>query len=297
MIFYLLYLMGYFIANNVSVRTGYRIACFIADTHFLISTRDRRAIINNLKTVFCDKTDRENTAIARQVFRNFAKYLVDFFRFSRIDQRFIRDRVKIVGIENMKSALAKGKGVILLSAHIGNWELGGIMVAKIGFPVSAVVMSHQNKKVNDFFTRQRAVGPLKPIFIGPSLRKCFTVLKKKEALALLGDRDFSTSGMKVKFFNKEPYLPHGPASISQATGSAIVPCFMIRMPDDSFTLSFGKPLYPQSKKRDPDSIRNVIESYIASIEEYIKKYPSQWYMFREVWNNCDRKTLRPDTII
>ncbi|MFH1996654.1 MAG: lysophospholipid acyltransferase family protein [Candidatus Omnitrophota bacterium] len=296
MILYALYRIGYLIANSFSLKAAYAIANCIADIHFIISKKDRSAIIRNLEVVAPGTTVKEYSEIARSVFRNFAKYLVDFFRYKQINNEYFDRLVEVKGAENIDQALARGKGVIALSAHIGNWELGGVTMSHIGHQVSAVVMVHLNKKIDEFFTRQRMIGNLTPIPIGPSLKKCFYVLKKNNLLALLGDRDFSTSGMRVDFFGKEALIPTGPAVFSQATGAAIVPCFMIRKPDDTFWFFIEKPIYPESTDRDDDTVRRIILKYLSTIEKYVKKYPSQWYMFREVWNN-GKTDLRNNTIV
>ncbi|MBI5143832.1 MAG: lysophospholipid acyltransferase family protein [Candidatus Omnitrophica bacterium] len=299
MIFYLLYRIGSFLALRLPVTVSYRIACMIADVYQYVSEKDRDAVLNNLKTVLGNEphSDEELTKMAKEVFRNFAKYLVDFFRFSKVDLRFIRRFVKIEGLNNIDEARSRGKGAILLSAHIGNWELGGFVLAMIGYPISAVVLTHQNKKINDFFTHQRLLSNLKPIEIGIALRSCYAALKGNNLLAVLGDRDFSKNGIRVDFFGRKTLLPKGPSVFSRRIGSAIVPTFMIREKDDSFRLIMDKPIFPDASGEEDKAIETLTKKYLSVIEAYVRKYPTQWYMFREVWNNNDKKFLRPDTII
>ncbi|MBI4974355.1 MAG: lysophospholipid acyltransferase family protein [Candidatus Omnitrophica bacterium] len=299
MIFYLLYRIGSFLALRLPVTVSYRIACMIADVYQYVSEKDRDAVLNNLKTVLGNEShsDEELTQMAKEVFRNFAKYLVDFFRFSKVDHDYIRRFVKIEGLNNIDEARSRGKGAILLSAHIGNWELGGFVLAMIGYPISAVVLTHQNKKINDFFTHQRLLSNLKPIEIGIALRSCYAALKGNNLLAVLGDRDFSKNGIHVDFFGRKTLLPKGPSVFSRRIGSAIVPTFMIREKDDSFRLIMDKPIFPDASGEEDKAIETLTKKYLSVIEAYVRKYPTQWYMFREVWNNNDKKFLRPDTII
>jgi len=298
MIFYYLYQISYFIALSLPRKAGYRFACVIADIHYFLSKKDRTAILKNLEIVMSGSQEKERREISRQVFRNFAKYLVDFFRFEKIDKRFIERYVKVEGKDNVTEALARGKGAIILSAHIGNWELGGFTVNALGFPLSAVVLVHQNKKIDDFFTRQRSFGRMGVIPVGSRLKECFLCLRKNGCLAILGDRDFSTAGVMVEFFGKKTVIPTGPAKISMETGCAIVPTFIVREPDDSFRMYFEKPIFPDSgSRKDPEAVTRYIRQYLASIEKCVREYPSQWYMFKEVWNGEKRNNLRPDTVI
>lgn len=286
MILYGLYRIGSFISLTLPLKVSYFLAYLVACICHRIYGDSREAVYSNLKVVMGDSCDdKKLRSMTKKVFVNFAKYLVDFFRFSIMDGEYIKKFVKVEGLSNVDDALLKGKGVILLSAHIGNWELGGLVMGALRPPVSAVVLTHKNKEINDFFTRQRLMANFKPIEIGITLRACFSVLKNNGLLALLGDRDFSKSGMYTNFFGKPALIPKGPAVFSCRLGSIIIPTFMIREPDDTFRLIMEKPIYPVMQGDEEKSVKKLMEEYSAVIESYVRRYPDQWYMFREVWNN------------
>jgi len=298
MILYALYRLGVVLALALPVRFSYRIAVALADLFCALSAKDRLAVRRNLATALGEGADaRALDAMTREVFRNFAKYLVDFFRFDRIDEAYIRRNVKIEGAANIDDVLAKGKGGIFLSAHIGNWELGGAAIALIGYPINAVVLTHQNRKINDFFTRQRLRVGLKPIEVGVSLRACYKALKRNETLALLGDRGFSKNGIFIEFFGKKTLMPIGPAAFCYRQGAALLPCFMTREPDDSFRLVIEEPIYVDRAMDERSAIEDLTRRSLRTIEARIRRYPAQWYVFRDLWESDDRKTLRSDTIL
>ena len=292
-----LYRFGRFVAGIIPLKVSYHIACFISDIHFSMADSERKAVIANLKVVLGEsRTEEEYTLMACDVFRNFAKYLVDFFRFRKIDDDYMKKNIKITGRENIDKALSRGKGVVLLSAHIGNWELGGFVVGRLGYPISAVVLTHQNKNINDFFTQQRLIGNMKPIELGMSLRACYNVLRLNQLLALLGDRDFMKNGIRIGFFGKEAIIPKGPAAFGCRLGSALVPVFMIREADDTFHFIMEEPVVAKEGIGEEEAIRELTARYLKILEKHIKRYPTQWYMFREFWTN-DEEPLRPDTVI
>ncbi len=285
MILYILFRIGYFISNALSLNAAYWVACLVADIHYNFSRRDREAVMNNLRIITGDMPgDKELRTMANEVFRNFARYLVDFFRFSRINDEYIKKNVRITGLENVDKGLSAGKGVIVLSAHIGNWELGAQVLSMMRPPMKAVVLTHRNKLVNDFFTKQRTVGDLKPVEIGISLRNCYKILKSNGILAMLGDRDFSKNGLCLKFFGKGTLIPKGPAVFSHRLGSCIVPCFIVRVRNNTFRFIFEPPIYPEESINEYSCVKSLAEKYTSTIESYVKKYPTQWYMFREAWN-------------
>jgi lauroyl/myristoyl acyltransferase len=297
MIFYLLYRAGYFLAMKLPVRVSYAIACRMADIWYCVSFADRKAVISNLNTITGSDIDAKNIErMARDVFRNFAKYLVDFFRFQKIDPDYIKDHISIEGIEKLDKALAKGKGVVVLSAHIGNWELGGVVLALMRQPMKAVTLTHKNKKVNEFFTKQRMTGNMVPIETTSSLRGCYDVLKIGGILALLGDRDFSKNGVLINFFGKSALMPKGPAAFGVRLGSEIVPVFMIRKNTDMFSLVFEDPVPRPESGDDVRDTEEFLKRCVAVIERYVKEYPTQWYMFKKMWNG-DEKSVHTDTVI
>jgi KDO2-lipid IV(A) lauroyltransferase len=298
MILYLLYRIGIFLALAVPLKVSYAMACVFADVFCLCSARDRKAVVHNIRFIAGGPADDKAVeAMARDVFRNFAKYLVDFFRFQKIDGEYMKKFVRVEGRDNIDAALARGRGVIMLSAHIGNWEMGGVAVCSMGYPLSAVVLTHQNKRINDFFTRQRMRGRMMPIEIGASLRACYRTLKNNNLLAVLGDRDFTRNGIMTEFFGKRALIPKGAAVFSYRVGSAIVPSFMIRQPDDTFTLFIEKPILPDTGLEETAAIEDLTGKCAAVIESYVRKYPTQWYIFKDLWDTDAEKRMRPDTII
>lgn len=282
MLDYILYRVGQFIALNLPLKAGYAIAQGISDLRYIFAFMDRKAVSENLKAIFPEKSDREIRRIRIRVFRNFAKYLVDFFRFSKIT----RDEVKkYIGIENshyFDEVLKKGKGVVVLSAHLGNWELGGAVVGLLGYSLWVVVLPHKDKKVDEFFNRQRESKGVKIIPLGKAARQCFRVLRNNELLGLVGDKDFSDKGVVLDFFGRPALFPQGPAELALKTGAVIVPAFMVRNGDDSCTLKIENPI-EFSPTGSPDDLSNLMRRYITIMEEAIKKYPEQWYMFRRFW--------------
>lgn len=297
MILYILYRIGCSIVMLLPQRTAYRLASLLADIYYTFAVRDRVIVINNLRIVLNgSKSEGQLPRMAREVFRNFAKYLVDFFSFSKMDQDYLKSFVKVEGISNIDKALSRGKGVIMLSAHMGNWELGGPVLSSIGYPISAVVLTHQNKRINDFFTRQRLAGRMNPIEIGISLKSCYRILKSNSLLALLGDRDFTKNGIRLEFFGNKALIPRGAAVLSHRLGAAIVPSFMVRQDDDTFILTMEEPIFPNPEEDEEAAVINLTKKYLSVIESYVRRYPTQWFIFKNIWNGSN-ETLRPDTIL
>jgi len=217
------------------------------------------------------------------MFRNFAKYLVDFFRFEKIDIEYIKNNIHIENRHYFEEALSKGKGVIVVSAHLGNWELGGIVIALLGYPFWAVALPHKDRRVNNFFNFQRERKGMRVIPLGKAVRACLNLLKNNKMVALAGDRDFTQKGIILDFFGKPTFLPEGPAAFALKTGAIIVPTFMLRNKDDTFTLTIHKPIEATPTEDKDNDLRELIMRYKIIFEDYIRRLPDQWYMFRRFW--------------
>lgn len=280
---YFLYRAGQFIALSLPLKCGYFVATLIADLHYLFARNDRRIVGDNLRAIFPRKSGREINRIRIAVFRNFAKYLVDFFRFSKIDRKYIDRNVSIENREYFDQALAKGCGVIALTAHLGNWELGGVVISLSGYKFSAVALPHKHKKVNDFFNFQRQSKGVKIIPLGKAVKQCINVLRNNEILGLVGDRDFTEKGIVLDFFGKPAFFPEGAAAFALQTKAVILPGFMVRNEDDSFTLRMEKPLEFTLTGNKATDLKALVSEYKKIFESYILKYPDQWYMFRRFW--------------
>ncbi|OGX45508.1 MAG: hypothetical protein A3G38_03850 [Omnitrophica WOR_2 bacterium RIFCSPLOWO2_12_FULL_51_8] len=283
MLNYLVYRCGQFLALRLPLQWAYRIAVFCSDVHYIFADQDRRCVKENLEIIFPDKPREEIYRIRREMARNFAKYLVDFFRFEKLDEAYIRNIVRIENIHYFDQALREGRGAIVLTAHLGNWELGGVVIALSGYPLWAVALRHKNKMVDGFFNAQRKSKGLNIIPLGRAVRRCLSLLKENKIIALLGDRDFTEKGIVLDFFGKKAFFPEGPAAFALQTGASIIPGFMLRNKDDTFLLKIEQPINyipTGDKKRDA---RELILKYKAVVEDYIRKYPEQWYMFKRFW--------------
>ncbi|HQQ06411.1 MAG TPA: lysophospholipid acyltransferase family protein [Candidatus Omnitrophota bacterium] len=280
MIYYALYKAGQWVVLRLPLNLSYALAVLISDLHYIFADKDRLYTKGNLKAIFPEKPNAEIRRIRRAMFRNFAKYLVDFFRFPIIDEAYVRQYITVENRHYLTEAASRKKGVILLTAHLGNWELGGLVLGALGYRIWAVALPHKNTKVNEFFNTRRESKGVHVIEFGKAARMCLNLLKEQKMVALVGDRDFTRdAGTVVELFGRKTYFPKGPAGFALKTGAVILPGFMIRNADDTFTLHLERPIECSTA----DTIGSLTERYKAVIERYIRQYPHQWYMFRKFW--------------
>jgi len=260
-------------------RACYSIARFSAIVRFYFSKKDKGNLIYNLIPVV--KDEKKARECAREVFINFAYYLVDFFRYRKLNRKFIEKYVKVEGLDNLKGSFLNEKGAIALTVHLGNYELAAAVTAYLGFPLYVVALPHKDKRINEFFNNQRKMAGMNIISTGAAIKGCFSVLKQGKLLALLGDKDFTGGGLKLKMFSREASFPRGPAFFALRSGVDIIPAFFIRENKYFYRLFFEKPIV--HKENSQLGEEEIIKKYIAITEKYIQKYPGQWYMFNKYW--------------
>jgi KDO2-lipid IV(A) lauroyltransferase len=119
--------------------------------------------------------------------------------------------------------------------------------------------------------------------IGLALRRCFSILANNRILGLLGDRDYFDNGIEIEFLGKRTIIPKGPAVFARRCGSPIVPTFMIRNPDDTFTFKFYEPIMTGLTNNKDEDLLITTKKITKVLEDVIRSYPTQWYVFRRFW--------------
>lgn len=273
-------------------KVGYGIARRFADGYMLCDRRGRQCVINNLRRIHAHTgitlSRRALRALARENFLNFAKYLVDFFHFLHLSQERA-DRLVNYGIvpQVVDDLLAKGHGVIALSAHLGNWELGAAALARRGYPFHAVALWQPDPKLNALYQSYRTNRGINPIPFGRAARECIAALRRNEIVAVMGDRDYTGGRQTVDFFGQPARLPDGPAKLALTTGAPILPVFMVRVEGDTFAYVLGAPIWTD---RQRDSVADVMRRIAGELETVIRAHSEQWFLFHDLWDvESDRR--------
>lgn len=281
--FYAYWLAG-FVSRTIPRHFAYWLSLRISDAYFFCDRRGRTAVMNNLRRIqeFRGQTVsvRQLRRTARRTFQFFGKYLVDFFRFSQLSEDEIRRLVAIDHPEHIEAAAHAGKGVIVVTAHLGNWELGGAVMAALGHPLNVVVLRQPSAKLNDFFQKHRRRRGMTIIPLGHAVGRLVEALQRKEFVALLADRDYSRRTDFVSLCGAPACLPRGPAWLAKATGAAVLPGFMLRRDDDTFVLRLYPPIFPG----EHESREEIQRKLCAVLEDAVCRSPHQWFMFENVWN-------------
>src|SRR3989338_5010591 len=203
---------------------------------------------------------------------NYSAYLVELFYANRLVPDFVKHRVDLDALDRLDSALAKGRGAVIVSGHVGNWEMGAMTMAILGYPVSVIALTHRNPGIEAVFLNRRARAGIRTLALGQFMRPAYQLLARNEAVAMNADRLFGGGGIRVRFMGTDVLFPSGFARIAAASGAALLPTFFM-VTGGRYVLDIRPPI-------DTGDLRSAVQAFAVEVESTIRRYPDQWYVFQ-----------------
>ncbi len=258
---------------------------------FHLDWERRKVALENLHIAFGEeKSEKELLAIARKAFQNLGMMAIEFFRIPGMDVEAFKKRVKIEGLEEALRLLGKGRGVLLLLSHFGNWELMGIMSKLIGDSIMVIAKPmKKNKRVDRFITEIRSAAGLEVISSIKASRIVIKALSRNRVVGILIDQRAKRSeGIWADFFGKKAPTTPGLAVLAMKTGAPVVPVFMVRNGFEKHRLVIQGPLelvHTGDIKKDVEANTQLFND---TLESMIRRYPDQWFWVHRRWERKKR---------
>ena len=246
----------------------------------------RTYVLEVLARSFPEKTPDEHRAIYAAMCRHQALNLVEILRFAGGREEEIRARIEVSGEEVVKQALERGKGVLILIAHFGNYDLMGLFASRLlGYPVTIITKTLKNQRLNELWWELRQKAGLKTLPSHNAYRACVRALRRNELVGFMLDQNRpSGQGVFVNFFGKPASTTPGLAMMSAQTGAPVVPVFMRRMPDGRHVLE-ARPVIEPPPDRKEETLRACTAAYTKIIEDEIRRDPAQWMWLHKRWKS------------
>ena len=217
---------------------------------------------------------------------------VDFLHFAtRPPEDAARLVAGVVGYSRIVEGRLAGKGVLLLTAHLGNWEVGGLMLAQVNQPIHVVLVPDIFPGVERERRRLHAQSGVTEIRVDRSFVPTLSVLRalgENGIVAMQGDRDFDNTGIAVPFFGREAFFPRGPFRVAMASGAVVLPAFIVGLPDGRYRAIVEEPLAIATEGDRDEALRKNVLAYVSILERYVRQYPEQWYCFYPFWDDPSR---------
>ena len=243
----------------------------------------RQDAIDALRRAFPQKSQTEILDIVRRMYANMGMNLVEVLRLGKVTDEFLREVIEIEGEEHARTALLRNKGAIILTGHLGNWDLLASIVPRLGYPLTVISKDIKNKGLNEFWMNIRQRFGVKFVPAHNSYRACLTALKKNELIGFILDQNMiRTEGVFVDFFGKPACTTPGLAYMSAQSAAPVVPVFMIRRENGRHLVKVLPPLDPPPN-REPETMHEFTQRYTKIIEDFIRQYPDQWIWIHRRW--------------
>ncbi len=250
---------------------------------FVLARKEREKTLRGLETAFGDSTDAATRRkMGSETWANIGRNVFEMFRWATWPRAKVAGLVaRVEGWENAEQAIARGKGVLCVTAHLGHWEL---LAAYVGSrtPIAVVAKPLYDPRLDKIVTQFRSKwgGPVIPR--GGALKGILRALAENRLIGMLMDQDTGDDGVFVPFFGRPTWAQTGAARIAQKSGAALVPFFLTRDADGSFVLHV-EPEIPMGP--GPEGVLAATAAYTAVIERYVRAYPTQWVWMHERWRS------------
>jgi lauroyl/myristoyl acyltransferase len=252
--------------------------------------------VTNITAVFGDRLGRAAAEdIARRSLRNFLRSCIEIAVAMESSDDEVRDLISIVGSEHLDAALAKGSGVLILSAHLGNFFLVGSRIAIDGYAVSVLVNQPRESHLARLLDKYRLQIRQKTIHAHPreeALKVLRETLRRNEVAVIISDEYRRGTGIEVPLFGRTVIARRGPATMALRTSAAIVPACLIRQGDGALKLVIEPELELDRSGKSGDQIRENVIRITQWLEGKVQAYPDQWNWMNIRWWRADPETSR-----
>ena len=225
----------------------------------------------------------EASPIARRMFRNIGMTLLEVLYIPALTPAKLERWVTIENLHYLEEAMAGGHGVVLLTAHFGNWEWIAARLVQAGFPVAAVAETQPNPGLDQLLNEYRISVGLKPYARGNALVSAMKALKNGNILGFLADQDAKANGVFVNFFGRPASTPQGPAVYALRCGAPVVPAFIVRQPRRGHRILLSPPIYALPDSDTDRAIVTLTAQMTEVMEERIRRRPDHWWWFQRRW--------------
>ena len=270
-------------------RVGYAIANGLARAHLWFFPRRRHAALVNLATILPGSSRRERLRTALKMMASYNCMLFEFFRLPRLERDELLRNVVVDGHEHVLEALARGNGVIITSSHIGNWELGAVVLAHLGHQVHAVAGVQLGRWLAPAVRDAKSELAVHTIRPEDGYRKLWRALSRNDLLALMVDGDIFGQGVTLSFFGRNVRWPAGPGVLAKRTGAPVVSGYCQRLAGGTFRVVLEPMLDPELY----DTADALNAAIAATTQRQIRENIEQWCIFRPFWDEAADETRAP----
>ena len=265
---------------KLSRKASYLIALLF---YYLIPIR-KKTTIENLTIAFPEFSKKKIEEIAFGSYRSFAITLVEILYMPNLTkvqaEKFISSDNNDIVLERFK----ENRGVILISAHFGNWEAMAISIGlQLNIPLGAVVKSQRNQLVSEWLNNLRSKWGNKIIPLGISIRKVYQTIKENNIVAMVSDQRGPADGIRVNLFGKKASVYAGTAALALKSKCPVFFCVAVRQKDYTYKTHFYEVSFDNLPENEDEKIIEISQRHTDLLEQQVRAHPEQWLWMHKRW--------------
>jgi KDO2-lipid IV(A) lauroyltransferase len=247
--------------------------------------RLRRVGLRNLELALPDLPAGQRIRILGGVYRHLGWQLVEFCRMARYTPQNTRDWIRSEGLEHYRAAQARGKGVLIVTGHLGAWELSSFYHSLMGYPIGMVIRRLDNRYLDDYVNRIRCLHGNRVLHKDDFARGLLSAVRAGDTVGILMDTNMTPpQGVFVEFFGRAACTASGLARVALKTGAAVLPGFMVwEASEGKYVLHFGPEISFERTENAEADVAAATQQCTAAIESWIRRYPDQWLWIHRRW--------------
>nr|MBU1328879.1 mitochondrial fission ELM1 family protein [Candidatus Omnitrophota bacterium] len=263
----------------------------IGDSVYHANLKRRMIAYANLKAAFPEKSSRDLKRINKAHFENLGMNVIELLKLPFMAKDYLRCHVKLENVDSVKSSLEQGKGVIVLTAHFGNWEIASLVASLSGYTMSVFAREQKYERLNNLLNQFRQSTGCKVITKGFSIKDIIKTLNNNGIIAMLSDQDAGANGVFVNFFNRPASTARGIITFGSRTGAKILPSFIWRVGVDKHIARAGDPFKFVNTGDKEKDVKVNLQRITDILEDYIRKFPEQWLWAHKRWKSTPQRNV------
>ncbi len=260
-----------------------------------LSARHFRRVCTDIALAFPEFTPAQVDDVARRFYRRIAESVAEFLRLPYQTSEEIHRFVALEGMEHLDDALAWGKGVVLISGHIGNWELMGTMMGLSPYPTTVIAREQADNAMTQFINRIREKHGLRVLSMADP-RGGLRVLRRNECLGMISDLNANVPACFINFLGRPASTFTGAAFMARTMGAAILPVFIDRLPDNTHCMRYQPAILPaDTGDKERDLFYTTMRIHYV-IGEEVRRRPHDWFWLLNRWKTRPEDVEHPEKI-
>ena len=281
---YILFISFSYLTKLLGLNLSRKLAIGLAYVFYYFIPIRKKMAFENISKAFPSYSKKKVRRTVLDTYKSFSITIMETLYIPHISKSKMIESVCFINKEILLKKIKERKGVIILSAHFGNWEYLAVSLAlQLDLPLALLIKVQRNPYVTQFMDKARTKWSNEVIPVGTAVKKIFKTLADGRIVCMAADQRGNVDGIRIEFLDITSSVYSGPAVFAIKTGSDIVLAISVRQPDYSYKVELTELSFNNLPENYDEKIKEICKRYLNSLEGFIKQYPEQWLWLHNRW--------------